>query len=204
MLYCFGGNIVNLNRLYHDLIVFLEKPSSLLCLLSINFIGSIYGFYWYQQQLSETPGLLKLFVPDSPTASTLFTLAVFFIIIKRPKPFITTWACAWLIKYGLWAVVINLHCLVIGGNYTFTNFHLTLSHLGMAIEGFLFMSKTNMNKYYIWIVIMLMLLNDVLDYGIGIHPWLFAKSQGKIAFASAILLTAFTGFYCKRLYQRQH
>ena len=83
-------------------------------LFLINLFGSIYGFYWYGQQLSETPGILKLFVPDSPTASLLFTLALFMTLIKKPKPFLILMACGWLIKYGLWAAIINTHYYIIG------------------------------------------------------------------------------------------
>jgi uncharacterized membrane protein YpjA len=182
----------------------ITKPSFLLMLFCINLIGSIYGFYWYRQQMSETPGILKVFVPDSPTASLLFTLAVLMIIIKKPRPFMMLVACAWLIKYGLWAVIINTHFFLIGGNYTFTNFHLTLSHLGMAVEGFLFINETDFNKSYILSLAVLMLVSDVVDYSLGIHPWLFAQSQWKIAFVSIILLTAFISLYCFLLYEKRH
>ncbi|NLU09964.1 MAG: DUF1405 domain-containing protein [Tepidanaerobacter acetatoxydans] len=172
------------------------KLSLLLILFCINFIGSVYGFYWYRQQLSTTPTLLKVFVPDSPTASLLFSMALLLIIIKKPRPFVTLIACAWLIKYGLWAVIINTHFLLIGGNYTFTNFHLTLSHLGMAIEGFLFINKCHFNKKDIIVLTFLMIVSDAIDYGLGIHPWLFAQGQLKIAAISAVLLTIFISLYC--------
>lgn len=141
----------------------IKKPSFLLMLFFINLIGSVYGFYWYRQQVSETPGILKVFVPDSPTASLLFTLALLMIIIKKPKPFMTLVACGWLIKYGLWAVIINTHFLLMGGDYTFTNFHLTLSHLGMAAEGFLFLNKSEFNINHILTLTALMLISDIVE-----------------------------------------
>jgi len=182
----------------------ITKPYFLWTLFFINLIGSIYGFYWYRQQLSETQGILKLFVPDSPTASLLFTLALFMILIKKPKPFLLIMACGWLIKYGFWAAIINTHFYLIGGNYTFTNFHLTLSHLGMAAEGFLFINNVDLNKYHILALTCLMIVSDFLDYQLGIHPWLFAQSQLKIAAFSIALLTIFVSLYCVFMYKNRH
>jgi len=182
----------------------IKKPRFMWLLLAINLIGSIYGFYWYRQQLAETPGILKLFVPDSPTASSLFTLALFMILIKKPKPFLTLMACGWLIKYGLWAAIINSHFYFIGENYTFTNFHLTLSHLGMAAEGLLFMNDANYNKYHLIIFIFSMITSDVLDYKLGIHPWLFDQSQLQVALFSVIILTSAISLYCIMLYKKRY
>jgi len=173
-------------------------------LLLINLIGSIYGFYWYKNQLSETPGILKLFVPDSPTASLLFTVALFMLLIKKPKPFLMLMACGWLIKYGIWAAIINTHFYLIGGQYTFTNFHLTLSHLGMAAEGLLFIDDVDYNKYHLFLLICLMIISDALDYRLGIHPWLFDLSQLQVAKISIVLLTVFISVYFTLLYKKRH
>lgn len=182
----------------------ITKPYFLLMLFCINLTGSIYGFYWYRQQISDTPSILKVFVPDSPTASLLFTLAILMILIKKPRPFVIMMACAWLIKYGLWAVIINTHYFFIGGDYTFTNFHLTLSHLGMALEGFIFINEVNViNKSYILTLTVLMIISDAVDYTLGIHPWLFAQSQWNIACVSIILLTLFVSLYFFLLYKNR-
>ncbi|MDD4568657.1 MAG: DUF1405 domain-containing protein [Tepidanaerobacteraceae bacterium] len=188
---------------YNKLMNILKQPILLFLLFFVNLVGSIYGFYWYQQQLTVTPSIFKIFVPDSPTASAFFTIALFLIIIKKPKPFMMLVACAWLIKYGLWAVIINTHFYLIGGNYTFTNFHLSLSHLGMAIEGFLFINEVYFKKGYILTLTILMLINDIIDYKLGIHPWLFAQSQWGIALISVISLTVLICIYCIFLYGKR-
>lgn len=41
----------------------------LYALLLFNVFGTIYGYIWYGEQLSETPAQFLIFVPDSPTAS---------------------------------------------------------------------------------------------------------------------------------------
>ncbi|MBC3676569.1 DUF1405 domain-containing protein, partial [Bacillus pumilus] len=40
----------------------------LVLILIINFLGTVYGYYWYIPQLVETPAIFLAFVPDSPTA----------------------------------------------------------------------------------------------------------------------------------------
>lgn len=41
----------------------------LLLVLAVNFIGTVYGYYWYVPQLADTPFRFLIFVPDSPTAT---------------------------------------------------------------------------------------------------------------------------------------
>lgn len=41
----------------------------LILVLAINFLGTVYGYYWYLPQLLETPARFLIFVPDSPTAT---------------------------------------------------------------------------------------------------------------------------------------
>ena len=86
---------------YYNLKRFLKQPLSLRVLLIINLFGSFYGFYWYRQQLKITPGVLKLFVPDSPTASALFTIALFFIIIKSTSLFNAYGLC---LAHKIWSL----------------------------------------------------------------------------------------------------
>lgn len=105
-------------------------------------------------------------------------------------------ACAWLIKYGLWAVFMNTHFFLIGGNYTFTNFHLTISHLGMSFEGLIFIKNLAVfDKIHVLIIIILMIISDIVDYVLGLHPWLFTDSQWGFACISAILLTISVSLY---------
>lgn len=184
-----------ITKLYNDFLDLLKREWVLKGLFWINFLGSIYGFYWYRNQLLDTPLYLWLFIPDSPTASSLFAVALYFYIIKKPRPFLTLLACGWLIKYGLWAAVINTHYLIIGGNYTFTNFHLTLSHLGMALEGFLFLNDINIQRYHVRLLFFLMIISDALDYLLGIYPWLFHQSQWIVGLASVIILTIGINLY---------
>ncbi|MDK2820448.1 MAG: hypothetical protein PWP31_413 [Clostridia bacterium] len=46
----------------------------------INIIGTIYGYYWYKEQLINTPLIWCFFTPDSPLSTTLFALALIFTL----------------------------------------------------------------------------------------------------------------------------
>ncbi|MET0960494.1 MAG: DUF1405 domain-containing protein, partial [Psychrobacillus psychrotolerans] len=52
-------------------------------LFIVNLFGTIYGYYWYKGQLSQTETKFLLFVPDSPTASLFFTIALFAWLLKK-------------------------------------------------------------------------------------------------------------------------
>src|SRR5690625_5321763 len=52
-------------------------------LLISNFLGSIYGYWWYGGQLAQTKWYFYPFVPDSPTA-TLF-LSILIVLILAGK-----------------------------------------------------------------------------------------------------------------------
>lgn len=71
---------------------------------------------------------------------------------------------------------------------------LLLSHLGMAAEGAIFLKTYRVGINVVIISGSWMLVNDLLDYGVGLHPYLFMAGQDTLAmiaaFALTILLTA--------------
>src|SRR5699024_7390205 len=106
----------------------------LFLLFFINLLGTVYGFYWYRHQLSETSDIFLMFVPDSPTASLFFTIVLFFFLIKKNIPYIEALALMTLFKYGIWAVVMNFLTLLIEGSLGWTGYMLMFSHGAMAIQ----------------------------------------------------------------------
>jgi uncharacterized membrane protein YpjA len=81
-------------------------------LILVNFIGTVYGYYWYKYQIQDTPTKFILFVPDSPTASLFFLVAIIGLVFKRDFRIIEALAVITLFKYGVWAVVMNILVLV--------------------------------------------------------------------------------------------
>lgn len=172
-----------------------RKTEIIEILFIINLLGSIYGFYWYKDQLLKTPKIFWIFVPDSPMATFLFSISLYFFIIEKPKALFNFIACNWIIKYGLWAVIINIHYMFLQKQLLFTNLHLTLSHIGMAIEGMIFLHFTFIKKKYVIFTFLLMTLSDFVDYAFKLHPWLFDSSQLVLAQYAAVFLTLILSFY---------
>lgn len=184
-----------LKKVYIKLAKLCKKTAIIKLLFIINLLGSIYGFYWYKDRLLEVPKILWIFVPDSPTATFLFTISLYFFIKRKPMPFLNLIACTWMIKYGLWAVIINIHYMFLQKQILFTNSHLTISHIGMALEGFIFSHFTYVKKKYVFFALLLMVLSDFVDYAFMLHPWLFDGSQFALAQNVAMFLTVILSFY---------
>jgi uncharacterized membrane protein YpjA len=177
----------------------LKTPKFLFLLIIVNLIGSLYGFYWYKDQLAKSPVFLWPFIPDSPTASALFTIVLCFYLVKSPKTLLTLIACGWLVKYGIWAAVINTHFLLTGGDYTFANFHLTVSHLGMAAEGILFAANIRISKAHGILLLVLMVLSDVVDSLRSIGLKCFEPKGAFYAFPSIKGTGLTSEKFCERL-----
>src|SRR5690554_1306426 len=94
----------------------LRNRTFLVLLFIINFLGTIYGYIWYESQLSRTPAIFLIFVPDSPTASLFFTIFLGFYIFGKQSRYIEALAMVTLFKYGVWAVVMNLLTLMMNGS----------------------------------------------------------------------------------------
>lgn len=153
-------------------------------LFFINLFGSIYGFYWYKNQLIEVGSWWNIFVPDSPTASAAFTLVLALFLLKRHFPLLEAFAAVTLFKYGVWAVVIIIagatqSAYVHGGNVTdymqWTDWMLMCSHGGMAVQALLYGRFYTYRLKHLLIVGGWTFLNDAVDYTRDLHPWLPAS-----------------------------
>lgn len=80
-----------------------------------------------------------LFVPDSPTASLFFVLVLIGFLLRKQSGLIEALAAVTLLKYGVWAVVMNTFQVLEGAPLHWTIIMLNLSHAGMALQALLFM-----------------------------------------------------------------
>jgi uncharacterized membrane protein YpjA len=160
--------------------VFLTQRWCLWVLFIINFLGTIYGYYWYKNQLAVTPPQFLIFVPDSPTASLAFTVVLLLLLIGKKAPLIEAFAAITLFKYGIWAVVMIIWGGIVDPQpfleaLVWQHWMLMASHLGMAAQALLYVHTYSFGWKEIGIVAAWTLLNDVLDYGFNIHPWLHPR-----------------------------
>lgn len=143
----------------------------LLTLLIINTFGTIYGYWWYKDQLAITPNHFYVFVPDSPTASLFFVLVLLMFIRGKNWPLVEAFAAVTLIKYGIWAVVMNIAAAMTGAVLIWENYMLIGSHAAMAIQALLFAPYFRIKAWHLVVAAVWTLHNDVIDYVFMMHPW---------------------------------
>ncbi|MBD0380563.1 DUF1405 domain-containing protein [Paenibacillus sedimenti] len=163
---------------------FLLNSKLLWLLLVCNFLGTIYGYVWYWDQMVFTianyPVWYIPFVPDSPTASLFFTGSVAYLLMDRksnkPKSafrgFVEAFALITSFKYGIWAVAMIWTGAWQGVPVGWDGWMLTASHLAMAVEALLFARWYTHKLSSIIIVAIWTLWNDFMDYERGIFPGL--------------------------------
>ncbi len=149
---------------------FLFHPYFIALLFIVNLLGTIYGYFWYGNQLSNTPVQFLAFVPDSPTASLFFTLFLFFLLVGKRVPIIEALAFTSLVKYGTWAVVMNLLTLYINGDLSWQGYMLIASHGAMAIQAFLYAPLYKIELGHLAIAAIWLLHNELIDYVYGMMP----------------------------------
>lgn len=108
----------------------------LILVLAINFLGTVYGYYWYLPQLLETPARFLIFVPDSPTATFFFLFVLLAFLMKRNAPLLEALALVTLVKYGLWAVAMNFLVLAVTGDLPWEGYMLMLRILQWQFKAY--------------------------------------------------------------------
>lgn len=148
----------------------LSHRSFLWILLFVNILGTVYGYDWYKWQLVITEPKFWIFVPDSPTASLFFCFAVFGWLIGRNFKLMEALALVTLVKYGLWAVVMNLLTLLETGSIGFVGWMLVVSHFAMALQAVLYIPFYRFKFGHVVIAAIWTVHNDVIDYVFGQMP----------------------------------
>lgn len=148
----------------------LGNRSILYLLLIVNFLGTVYGYYWYRFQLVDTPPKFLAFVPDSPTASLFFVFVLIAFVLGKNWPLMEALAIVTLVKYGIWAVVMNALVLGISGELDGVSLMLMLSHGAMAVQGILYAPFYRFKMWHLVVTGIWTLHNDVIDYVFFMMP----------------------------------
>ncbi|CAM3971692.1 DUF1405 domain-containing protein [Paenibacillus alkaliterrae] len=164
---------------------FLLNRSFLWLLFLVNLAGTIYGYIWYEYQLIDTynthPLWRIVFVPDSPTASLFFTLALLYLLFPPHRPsrlvsigrsILEALAVVCSVKYGLWAVAMIAAGAWQGADLNWKHYMLVTSHLGMAFEALLFFRFMKAGAAALIVATGWLFLNDTVDYTFGVFPTL--------------------------------
>lgn len=171
----------------------------------INLAGSAYGFWWYRDQLRATPLKYWLVVPDSPGSTLLFSFFLLALLtgagtVREDR------ARGWLgvlgafafvsnMKYGLWTAIVLPQAGIVTGYWTFDHVHLSLSHAGMWVQGFLYAHSFRPGLAPALAAWAWMYLQDLLDYWLLMtHPTLPEPAlTGSVRWIAVALSTAWGG-----------
>lgn len=148
----------------------LSNKTFLWILLIVNIFGTIGGYLWYGGQLSITKPIFYLFVPDSPTATLFFSIAIIGWLFGKNWRLIEALALITLVKYGLWAVVMNILALIQMGSIGHLGWMLVISHFAMAVQAILYIPMYDIKIIHVGIAAIWTLHNDVIDYVFGQMP----------------------------------
>lgn len=140
-------------------------------LVVANLGGAVPGFlFWYGDLLTDIPWYVWPLVPDSPLAVTFMGVALIALRYGRLCDTLGLVASGTCIKYGLWTDFAWFTNYLSGGEYDFTAVLMSLTHLGMVIEGFILGTFLRFRLGGVAIASLFLILNDVADYGFGYHP----------------------------------
>lgn len=156
--------------LWAQLKMLLNHKLFLWLLFFVNLFGTIYGYIWYGSQLAITDPIFYIFVPDSPTASLFFTVAVLGWIFNKHFKLMEVLALITLIKYGVWAVAMNFLTLFETGYLSPAGWMLVCSHGLMAVQALLYFSNYRFTWWHVIVGAIWTLHNDVIDYLFGQMP----------------------------------
>lgn len=108
-------------------------------IVTINLVGTGFGFWYYRHQFAQITPEMWLFVPDSPAATLLVALALAAWALGRPNDYLASLAFIGNIKLGLWTPYVLV--AFAPGFLEFTPIPMFLflfgSHVAMAVQAFL-------------------------------------------------------------------
>ncbi|MEJ7473275.1 DUF1405 domain-containing protein [Staphylococcus saprophyticus] len=159
---------MNIKTLWHAMIY---HKGVLYFLLICNLLGTVYGYIWYGSQLSVTDIQFKAFVPDSPTASLFLCIIILAYIFGKQTPIFEALAFVSLIKYGVWAVIMNIIMFIQYDAVTITGCMLIISHGVMAVEAFVFYPRFKISISAFIIAMIWVFHNDIIDYVFMQYPY---------------------------------
>lgn len=144
--------------------LFYQRPILILIIMS-NILGTLYGYIWYTPQLYRSAWYFWPFIPDSPTATLFLVVSLILLLCKKQSAIIDTLAFVTLLKYGVWAVMMNFLLFIEDDTIYMMGVLLIISHGIMAIQAVLFFTAIQIyvNEYshydFFWVF-----HNDVIDY----------------------------------------
>ncbi len=160
---------------------YLENAPSLVTLIALSLAATLVGVRFYVETMPGVPTFLWPLYADSPTATFLLAASLFTLLPNLGFPlsearqnlvlaYLHTLAFVWLVKYGLWTAV----ALNVGFSQYFPSLYdywfIIVTHLGFVVLAYLIPHYGRTTPGALALSLVLLLLNDLFDYGFGYHP----------------------------------
>ncbi|WP_435099491.1 DUF1405 domain-containing protein [Halarchaeum sp. P4] len=163
-----------------------------------NFLGTLFGFWYYIPQFSAEPLLAWPFVPDSPTA-TLFVAASFALwATGRDRQWVHALAFFGCLVLGLWTPY-TLLVFADGFGYLAWPMYAFLftSHVAMAVEAFVIHRYADFTVRAVAVAFAWYIVNLVLDYFVPVvgtphHSTVPAQTLGQVT-GSVLGMATYSG-----------
>lgn len=161
--------------------LYLMEAPNLVALLVVNAVAVLVGIRFYVAEMVTVSTALWPVFTDSPVALALAMLSLATLLPavggdlddvpnNLPLAYLHTLAFVWLVKMGLWTAL----ALGLGFDSYYPApwdfFGIILTHLAFVGQAFLIPHYGRTTRGALGLALVLALVNDALDYGLGIHP----------------------------------
>jgi uncharacterized membrane protein YpjA len=154
-------------------VIALDNRDIIKVFILINLLGTLAGFVYYENQFAATPMALWLFVSDCPNYTLLFGIALMFLLMGKRYHLYYYIVSVGTAKYGFW----TLFAILFYRDYFLSPRLMPLyaslfaSHFAMMLQPVVVLHKVKVEMWYILPALGWFLLNDYMDYAIGVHPY---------------------------------
>jgi uncharacterized membrane protein YpjA len=161
--------------------LYLTEGPNLVALLAVNAVAVLVGVRFYVAEMVDVSTALWPLFADSPVALLLamFSLVTLLPFVgrdldavpsNRALAYLHTLAFVWLVKMGLWTAL----ALGLGFDRYYPApwdfFGIILTHLAFVGQAFLIPHYGKTTRGALGLALAVALVNDALDYGLGVHP----------------------------------
>lgn len=161
--------------------LYLMEAPNLVALLVVNAVAVLVGIRFYVAEMVTVSTALWPVFTDSPVALALAMLSLATLLpavggdlddvpSNLPLAYLHTLAFVWLVKMGLWTAL----ALGLGFDSYYPApwdfFGIILTHLAFVGQAFLIPHYGRTTRGALGLALVFALVNDALDYGLGIHP----------------------------------
>lgn len=180
---------------------FKKEPALRIFILVSSFIGTLFGFYYYQGQFGITPVYLWFFVPDSPFFTFMYVIILLLYSFGLRYNTFDVFAFIGLNKVAVWTIFV----LLWNYDYYFSpqtrdfRFVILLLHIGMILVALTLLKEMKKLKTEGYLIVFgFFVLSDFFDYIIGTHPIIPDESINVtmwITFALTVIISLLTFDY---------